>query len=260
MTENQTPKFAPTLVIFEGAEGSGKSTAMATIAERLRSRGIPVTTCGCPSKVEGTISERVRKILLGGEQVSDLSTEVSLFLASIADVLATVILPALHRGEVVLCDRFYHTLIVHQGIVRPRMESKVKNASSMAANLIYAMIRSSYQLALWSQETRVENYASDFTRLPITFYLHAHTKIAQERVRSRGTENHYDDSTVEFLEAVESTYVDMAKWKVAPPMEERPFLINANRPADHVADSIDKTLMPLLAKLAETSERRSCSD
>ena len=238
MTKSQTPKFAPSLIVFEGSEGSGKSTAMAAIAERLRSRGIPVTTCGCPSKVEGTISERIRKILLGGEQVSDLSTEVNLFLSAISDVLATVILPAIHRGEVVLCDRFYHTLLVHQAIVRPRLESKVKQASHMATDLIYAMIRSSYQLTLWSQTTREENYASDFTRPPITFYLHVHTKIAQERIRSRGVENHYDDSTVEFLEAVESTYVDMAKWRIAPPMGERHFRIHANRPAASFAGSI----------------------
>lgn len=246
MTDTQTPKFVPSLVVFEGGEGSGKSTAMAAIAGRLRVQGIPVTTCGCPSKVDGTISERVRKILLGGEQVSDIATETTLYLAAITDVLATVILPALHRGEMVLCDRFYHTLLVHQAIVRPQLESKVKNASHMATDLIYSMIRSSYQLTLWSQKMRSENYASDFTRLPITFYLHAHTKTAQERIRGRGVENHYDASTVEFLEAVESTYVDMAKWRIAPPMEERPYLINANRPADHVADSIEKVLMPLL--------------
>ena len=94
-------------ITFEGPEGAGKSTQLRLLAEELRSRGLEVITTREPG---GTpLAELLRNILKTHQGTETLHPETELLLmeAARSQHAREVILPALERGAVVLCDRFY---------------------------------------------------------------------------------------------------------------------------------------------------------
>jgi dTMP kinase len=104
-------------ITFEGIEGSGKSTQIARLAERLTGAGLSVVRVREPG---GTaIGDRIRQVLLD-PACEDMcaETEMYLFAASRAQLVRQTILPAIERGEVVLCDRFVHSSLAYQGAGR----------------------------------------------------------------------------------------------------------------------------------------------
>jgi dTMP kinase len=102
------------LISLEGGEHSGKSTQVALLRQHLQGRGLtPVVT----REPGGTpVGERLRALLLDPELGQlDPMTEMILFAASRAEVVARVVRPALSRGEVVICDRFVDSSRAYQG-------------------------------------------------------------------------------------------------------------------------------------------------
>jgi dTMP kinase len=99
---------------LDGIDGTGKSTQVQLLAETLRGWGRTVTTCADPGGTE--LGAEIREILLHGRQLSmGLRTEALLFMASRAELIDRVIVPALQRGEVVIADRYLLANIVYQG-------------------------------------------------------------------------------------------------------------------------------------------------
>jgi dTMP kinase len=105
------------LVTFEGGEGTGKSTQLARLAETLERAGADVVTTREPG---GTATgEAVREILLSPDSEGMLPrAELLLYEAARAQLVDEVIRPALERGAVVLCDRFYDSTMAYQGYAR----------------------------------------------------------------------------------------------------------------------------------------------
>lgn len=102
---------------FEGIDGAGKSTLMKNIASALEEKGIKVLLTREPGGSQ--IGEKVRELLLNEYHENlDAKAELLLFLAVRADHLASIIYPALERGEVVLCDRFHDSTVAYQGAGR----------------------------------------------------------------------------------------------------------------------------------------------
>ena len=103
-------------VTFEGGEGTGKSTQIARLAERLRARGIePVIT----REPGGTpLAEGIRALLLDPGRAPGPLVEAFLMEAARADLVAHVIRPALAAGRVVLCDRYDDSTLAYQGAGR----------------------------------------------------------------------------------------------------------------------------------------------
>ena len=98
-------------ITFEGIDGAGKSTHIDAIAERLRRGGATVL---CTREPGGTpLAERLREELL--HTPMDALTEVLLVFAARREHVAQVILPALARGECLLCDRFTDATFAYQG-------------------------------------------------------------------------------------------------------------------------------------------------
>lgn len=102
-------------VTFEGPEGSGKSTALRSVAAGLRGRGVKVVETREPGA--GEFGREVRRLLLDGDDLTPLA-EVFLFLADRAQHVAMVVRPALAEGAVVLCDRHADSTVVYQGHAR----------------------------------------------------------------------------------------------------------------------------------------------
>jgi dTMP kinase len=104
-------------ITFEGGEGSGKSTQLKLLARRLGAARVPVRTLREPGGT--TVGEAIRTILLDPEHAGlDETTEILLYEAARAQLVAEVIEPALDAGEIVLCDRFYDSTIAYQGYAR----------------------------------------------------------------------------------------------------------------------------------------------
>ena len=98
-------------VSFEGIDGAGKSTHISGLADAFKAAGRSVTLTREPG---GTpLAEKLRSMVLN--DAMDSLTESLLIFAARRDHLASVILPALARGDVVLCDRFTDATFAYQG-------------------------------------------------------------------------------------------------------------------------------------------------
>lgn len=118
-------------VTFEGPEGSGKSTAIRSVAERLLAQGYAVLTTREPGA--GTFGAKIRQILLNEEAMPQWS-ELFLFLADRANHVETIIRPALRRGEIVLCDRHADSTVVYQGYARGLDIDQLRKLNDLATN------------------------------------------------------------------------------------------------------------------------------
>lgn len=101
-------------ITFEGIDGAGKSTHIAAVAQRLRNAGTTLVSTREPG---GTpLAETLRGLVLN--TAMDAMTEVLLVFGARRDHLQQVIVPALARGDTVLCDRFTDATFAYQGAGR----------------------------------------------------------------------------------------------------------------------------------------------
>ncbi len=104
-------------ITFEGIDGSGKTTQLRLLADRLRSAGRDVVEAVEPGGTE--IGRQIRAILLDGRNTQlTPRAELLLYFASRAQNVEEVIRPALAAGQIVLCDRFTDSTLVYQGYGR----------------------------------------------------------------------------------------------------------------------------------------------
>ena len=103
-------------VTFEGGEGSGKSTQIARLAARLREAGVDPLVTREPG---GTpLGEGMRGLLLDPAHAPGAMAEALLMVAARAELVSTVLGPALSAGRVVLCDRYSDSTLAYQGAGR----------------------------------------------------------------------------------------------------------------------------------------------
>jgi len=120
-------------VTFEGGEGTGKSTQIRLLAERLEAAGLRVLMLREPGGTR--VGELVRELLLDpAHGAMTARAELLLYEASRAQLVGEVIEPALSAGEIVLCDRFADSTIAYQGYGRglPLDEVRALNAAATA--------------------------------------------------------------------------------------------------------------------------------
>ena len=101
-------------ITFEGSEGSGKSTQAKLLAGYFKSKGKHVLHIREPGGIK--ISEGIRKILLSVKNNEMTKTcEMLLYMAARAQLVDQIIVPALKKGTIVLCDRFLDSTVAYQG-------------------------------------------------------------------------------------------------------------------------------------------------
>jgi dTMP kinase len=101
-------------ITIEGLDGCGKSTQLERLATALRAQGLDVVVTREPGGT--TTGEKIRNVLLDSATLG-LSpwAEMALMFASRAQHLSEIILPAIHAGRIVLCDRFTDSTEAYQG-------------------------------------------------------------------------------------------------------------------------------------------------
>lgn len=124
------PSARGTFITLEGVDGSGKSTQASLLVERLREQRREVVALREPG---GTpISEKIRALLLDPEN-AEMADECELLLyeASRAQLVRKVIEPALLRGAIVVCDRFYDSTHAYQHGGRGLSDALVSRANEL---------------------------------------------------------------------------------------------------------------------------------
>lgn len=118
------------LIAFEGGEGAGKSSQIALLAETLRGTGRSVVVTHEPGAT--AVGRQIRRLVLDTDEPISPRAEALLFAADRAQHVATVIRPALNRGEVVITDRFVDSSAAYQGAGRTLTVADVKRLSRWA--------------------------------------------------------------------------------------------------------------------------------
>lgn len=104
-------------ITLEGGEGSGKSSVIKLIVERLQKEGYQVLQTREPGGVK--IAEEIRNIILDKANTSmDGKTEALLYAASRRQHLVEKVIPALEKGMIVISDRYIDSSLVYQGVAR----------------------------------------------------------------------------------------------------------------------------------------------
>ena len=169
-------------ITLEGTEGVGKSTQLEFIAEFLRQQGKIVVTTREPG---GTAAaEMIREILLQSEPgtLSD-RCELLLMFAARASHLDELILPALERGEWVVCDRFTDATYAYQGGGRGLSDAAIS------------------ELDTWVTGSLVPD---------LTILLDASLEITAERRRNRGLTDRFEKERADFFTRVRAKYHEIA--------------------------------------------------
>lgn len=121
-----------TFITLEGADGCGKSTQVALLADAIQAAGREVVRLREPGGT--SISEKIRALVLDPDNAEMApECELLLFEASRAQLVRQVIEPALARGAVVLCDRFYDSTYAYQAAGRALDARVISQANALGS-------------------------------------------------------------------------------------------------------------------------------
>lgn len=100
------------LIVFEGTDGTGKSTQLQLLGHYLQDKGYSILTTREPT--EGRHGQKIRSLYMDRNQYSR-EEELELFLADRREHVQKVLAPALEQGKVILCDRYFLSTVAYQG-------------------------------------------------------------------------------------------------------------------------------------------------
>ena len=199
-------------ITFEGIDGCGKSTQIQYLTDYLNERGIDYLLLREPG---GTvIGENIRNILLDKKNtgMTDM-TELLLFEAARAQIVAEVIVPAVESGKVVICDRFFDSTAAYQGYAKNMGSDVVDTLNRLATG----------------------GFAPD-----VTFLLDITVEDALSRRVARGEEDRIEKLGMEFQRKVRDGYLELAK------SFSRIVKIDGSQSPEDTAEDIRKHLEELI--------------
>lgn len=168
-------------ISFEGTEGVGKTTLISKLYDYFVEQQHAVLLTREPG---GTpLAEQIRQLLLADDTADKMGhdTELLLMYAARAQHIQNVIMPALQRGDVVLCDRFTDASFAYQCAGRGLSREK---------------------LALLNQ--------TFVPRMPdLTFWLDAPIELGMARARERGALDRFEQEKMEFFGKVRAGYAEL---------------------------------------------------
>jgi dTMP kinase len=200
-------------ITFEGPEGSGKTTQIGLLAATLVARGHHVLTTREPGGTR--IGDAVRSVLLNSSH-TEMSerAEALLFNAARAQLVDQVILPALARGDIVLCDRYGDSTLAYQGYGHDQPLEPLR---------------------------RIIDYATLGLLPDLTIYLDldVETGLGRKRGGAAGEWNRMEEKALAFHQAVRQGYLAMAAESA------RWLVVDAGQPPERINAQILERLAAL---------------
>ena len=128
--------LAGRFIVFDGPDGSGKTTQFARFVSYCRDTGIDMCEVREPGGT--TIGEQIRAILLNPDTIEmSLRCEMMLYMASRAQLVEERIRPALERGQLGLADRFLSSTLAYQGAAGGLSEAEILAVGKVAVGSIW---------------------------------------------------------------------------------------------------------------------------
>lgn len=204
------------LITFEGIEGSGKSTQIALLRDRLEGLKLPVTVTRQPGGTR--IGESIRKIVLSPKNTGlDPRAEALLYAADRAQHVAEVIQPALDADRVCLCDRYSDSTTAYQGAGRAMDDADIQ----------------------WLHRFAIQGCMPDLTLL-----LDLPEKEGLARAAQTGKLDRMESEAIDFHRRVRDGFL-----QIAANEPERVKIIDATPNADAVAEAIWAHVWPIVERL-----------
>lgn len=194
-------------ITLEGTDGVGKTTQIGLLREFLEDRGYKVYVTREPGGT--SISEKLREILLdkGNFEMTDV-TEMMIYAASRAQLVAERIEPALHQGVIVICDRFVDSSVAYQG----------------------------YGRDLGDAVRVVNTYATNGLEPDITFFLDLDPKEGRARI-GKEVQDRLEQEKMDFFYRVYDGYQDLCR-----KYPERMVQIDASRSVEEIQKNMREVL------------------
>jgi dTMP kinase len=194
-------------IVFEGGEGSGKTTQVKLLTEYLQSKGIEFIFTREPGGLNCPIAEKIREVLLDNNHKEMTNrTELLLYAASRAQHTEQIIWPAMKEGKLVLCDRYFGSSFAYQHFGRG-----------------VASLDEIRQLTKWA----IGDFVPD-----LVLYLDIDPEVG---IKRRGTDlNRWDNEKLELHQKIRSGYLQLVK------SEPHWQLVDASRSIDEIQDELRK--------------------
>ena len=202
-------------ITLEGPDGSGKTTQIAYLRTLFEREGFTVVQTREPG---GTpIADRIRSLILDpAHREMTARTEALLYMAARAQHTAELIRPALHRGAVVISDRYTDSTLVYQGVARGLPQEAL----------------------VWLNRFATEDLVPDLTLL-----LDGDSGNLAQRVADRGNRDRLDSEGLEFHQRVRAGFLRLAEQH-----PDRFRVIDGEQPVENVRRAIEKCVMEFLRK------------
>lgn len=204
-------------ITIEGPEGSGKTSVMNVVVERLSAKGYQIVRTREPG---GTpIAEKIRDIILDRANTNlDARAEALLYAASRRQHLIEKVWPALEQGKIVVCDRFVDSSLAYQGGAR-----KLGIKEVLKINL----------------------FATEGTYPDLTLLFDIDPKVGLARInKTKSREiNRLDLEAISFHRAVRKTFLKLAKT-----YSDRYVVIDASQPFEQVVACAEAIILKRLAR------------
>ncbi len=206
-------------ITFEGPDGSGKSTVIKEIYQRLVNEKYNILLTREPG---GTpIAEKIRNVILDNENTAlDPRAEALLYAASRRQHLVEKIWPALKEGKIVLCDRYLDSSLAYQGGGRDLGVENILN---------------------------INLFATENTFPDLTLFFNVSPEIGLSRVSQdkKRVADRLDNESSNFHDKVYDTFIELTK-----KYKDRIVVIDASLPLDEVIENTYKILKEKLNELS----------
>jgi dTMP kinase len=205
-------------IVFEGGEGTGKTTQIALLEKRLMEQGFDVYLTREPGGSGCVIGEKIRTLLKDPQHREMVpEAELFLFLASRAQHVKQLILPKLQQGTIVICDRFFGSTLAYQHFGRGLF------------NL--------------DEVKRINNFATQGLEPDLTALLDIEPEKGIGRKQDTIENDRLDSEALEFHHKVRNGYLTLAQirpnWSIIP--------------ADDTVENIHEQLWHNIGQLLDTN-------